>query len=218
MQHMHGMDMSTHQMMMPGMLTQEQMGALKKAKGQEFDHLFLTGMIQHHNGALNMVKDLFEHCRLRTRCRGLQFRNRRRQRPTCRDQNHAKKCWENNPKRKTMKRVNVNALRLLLAPLALCSCFAANTLAQTPAPSPSQEASQAPDKTPPKQQENNPFAPEAAPALPPGMTGADVNDPRFKLTPGMYDAGEAAVGIKHILLVKKPDAFNSALKMPIARR
>src|SRR6185369_9380657 len=35
MQHMHGMDMSTHQMMMPGMLTQEQMGALKKAKGQE---------------------------------------------------------------------------------------------------------------------------------------------------------------------------------------
>jgi len=60
MQHMHGMDMSTHQMMMPGMLTQEQMGALKKAKGQEFDHLFLTGMIQHHNGALNMVKDLFD--------------------------------------------------------------------------------------------------------------------------------------------------------------
>ncbi|MGA8144642.1 MAG: DUF305 domain-containing protein [Candidatus Acidiferrales bacterium] len=46
--------------LMPGMLTPEQMAALKKAKGAEFDHLFLTGMIQHHNGALIMVKDLFD--------------------------------------------------------------------------------------------------------------------------------------------------------------
>jgi len=45
---------------MPGMLTPEQMEALRKAKGAEFDHLFLTGMIQHHNGALVMVKDLFD--------------------------------------------------------------------------------------------------------------------------------------------------------------
>jgi uncharacterized protein (DUF305 family) len=45
---------------MPGMLTPEQMEALRKAKGEEFDHLFLTGMIQHHNGALVMVKDLFD--------------------------------------------------------------------------------------------------------------------------------------------------------------
>ena len=45
---------------MPGMLTKEQMEALRKAKGAEFDHLFLTGMIQHHGGALTMVKDLFE--------------------------------------------------------------------------------------------------------------------------------------------------------------
>jgi len=35
------------------------MEALRKAKGSEFDHLFLVGMIQHHNGALTMVKDLF---------------------------------------------------------------------------------------------------------------------------------------------------------------
>jgi len=34
--------------------------ALRKAKGAGFDHLFLTGMIQHHNGALTMVKDLFD--------------------------------------------------------------------------------------------------------------------------------------------------------------
>jgi uncharacterized protein (DUF305 family) len=45
---------------MPGMLTPEQMEALRKAKGAEFDRLFLTGMIQHHNGALIMVKDLFD--------------------------------------------------------------------------------------------------------------------------------------------------------------
>jgi uncharacterized protein (DUF305 family) len=45
---------------MPGMLTPAQMGALRQAKGAEFDHLFLTGMIQHHNGALVMVKQLFD--------------------------------------------------------------------------------------------------------------------------------------------------------------
>ena len=49
---------STH--LMPGMLTPEQMQALRKAKGAEFDDLFLTGMIQHHGGALKMVKDLFD--------------------------------------------------------------------------------------------------------------------------------------------------------------
>jgi uncharacterized protein (DUF305 family) len=46
--------------LMPGMLTPKQMEALKKAKGAEFDQLFLSGMIQHHNGALVMVKELFD--------------------------------------------------------------------------------------------------------------------------------------------------------------
>ncbi len=46
--------------LMPGMLTPEQMEALRKAKGEKFDHLFLKGMIQHHGGALTMVKDLFD--------------------------------------------------------------------------------------------------------------------------------------------------------------
>jgi uncharacterized protein (DUF305 family) len=46
--------------MMPGMLTPAQMKALAAATGPEFDHLFLTGMIQHHTGALTMVKDLFK--------------------------------------------------------------------------------------------------------------------------------------------------------------
>jgi uncharacterized protein (DUF305 family) len=55
------MDISGRPMpLMPGMLTPEQMEALRKAKGPEFDRLFLTGMIQHHNGALIMVEDLFD--------------------------------------------------------------------------------------------------------------------------------------------------------------
>jgi uncharacterized protein (DUF305 family) len=63
---MSGMNHSGHNMsnhnhaLMPGMLTRKQMDALKNAKGKEFDQLFLKGMIQHHNGALTMVKDLFE--------------------------------------------------------------------------------------------------------------------------------------------------------------
>jgi uncharacterized protein (DUF305 family) len=60
MPEMPGMDMSSHSMLMPGMLTAEQMEALKKARGAEFDRLFLTGMIQHHGGALIMVTDLFD--------------------------------------------------------------------------------------------------------------------------------------------------------------
>jgi uncharacterized protein (DUF305 family) len=54
------MNMAPKPMMMPGMLTPEQMKALANATGPRFDHLFLTGMIQHHGGALTMVKDLFD--------------------------------------------------------------------------------------------------------------------------------------------------------------
>jgi uncharacterized protein (DUF305 family) len=56
-----GMEMSGQAMApMPGMLTPQQMEQLGNAHGDQFDHLFLTGMIQHHNGALIMVKDLFD--------------------------------------------------------------------------------------------------------------------------------------------------------------
>ena len=50
---MKGMDM------MPGMLTPQQMQALAKVSGTPFDRLFLSGMIQHHTGALTMVQELF---------------------------------------------------------------------------------------------------------------------------------------------------------------
>ena len=52
--------MPEHSMLMPGMLTTKQMDDLREAKGDDFDQLFLKGMIQHHNGALVMVKDLFD--------------------------------------------------------------------------------------------------------------------------------------------------------------
>lgn len=59
---------------------------------------------------------------------------------------------------------------------------------------------------------------EPAPALPAGMKGADISDPRFKLTPGLYDAGEAASGIKHLSLIKKPNAFQLGTNNPDDQR
>ena len=53
------MDGGVHEMLMPGMLTEDQMRQLDQARGPEFDRLFLTLMIQHHKGAVSMVKDLF---------------------------------------------------------------------------------------------------------------------------------------------------------------
>jgi uncharacterized protein (DUF305 family) len=60
----HGMVMNmngmTHEMLMPGMLTESQLKQLDDARGKEFDRLFLSFMIQHHKGAVTMVKDLFD--------------------------------------------------------------------------------------------------------------------------------------------------------------
>ncbi len=60
MAEMPGMAMGDSVARMPGMLTPQQMDALRAARGAEFDRLFLSGMIQHHKGALVMVKDLFD--------------------------------------------------------------------------------------------------------------------------------------------------------------
>lgn len=56
---MPGMGGMGHMHMMPGMLTPEQMTELRNARGVEFDRLFLEGMIQHHQGAIDMVATLF---------------------------------------------------------------------------------------------------------------------------------------------------------------
>jgi hypothetical protein len=106
-----------------------------------------------------------------------------------------------------MSRVHAIALRLLTAFLVLCSCLAVSTLAQTSQPSPQPSPTPTPEAKQASQDNGNPFAPQSAPPLPAGMTGSDTGDPRFKLSPGLYDAGEAAMGIKRLMLFKKPDAF-----------
>ncbi len=102
-----------------------------------------------------------------------------------------------------MKQVPRIAFRAAVTAIILCCGVSRmHAQAQTPAtPPPAQEPAKAPEE------EENPFAPQPAPALPPGMTGSDANDPRAKLTPGLYDAGETSMGIKHLQLLKKPDAF-----------
>ncbi len=99
-----------------------------------------------------------------------------------------------------MNRMPSLAFRVAVAAIILF--FGVNRLpaqAQKPAaPPPAQE---------PAGEERDPFAPEPSPAPAPGMTGSDVNDPRAKLAPGLYDAGETSMGMKHLMLVKKPDAF-----------
>ena len=95
---------------------------------------------------------------------------------------------------------------------------------QTPATPPSAEKSDEKDKgtqvhkskdiESDDEEESNPFAPEPPVPLPPGMAGSDASDPRAKLTPGLYDAGETSMGMKHLALLKKPDAFQLGASDP----
>ncbi len=111
-----------------------------------------------------------------------------------------------------MNRIPSAAFRIAVAAFILCS-GAGRIFAQAPAtPAPAQEPAKEPAKDQDAQQ--NPFVPQPAPPLPAGMTGSDINDPRYKLTPGLYDAGEASMGIKHLLLLKKPDAFQLGTDNP----
>src|SRR5215475_10493991 len=104
-----------------------------------------------------------------------------------------------------MNRAHTMAFRLLVGALLLWTCFDGNMQAQTPSSQePTKPANAKPDQ---KKAEEDPFAPEPAPPLPPGMTGSDANDPRAKLSPGMYNAGEVSLGMKHLQLLKKPDPF-----------
>jgi len=116
-----------------------------------------------------------------------------------------------------MNRIQRIALRLAaVAALVLCCNFGAlkaqTASPQSESPSSSAPPTPAPAKTP--EMEKNPFEPEPAPPLPAGMTGSNVNDPRFKLTPGLYSAGETSMGMNHLLLLKKPDAFQLGVTDP----
>ena len=105
-----------------------------------------------------------------------------------------------------MNRLHSLAFRLLVTSLLFCFCFAIRIQAQTTTPSP-ESAKPAETKPADKKADENPFAPEPAAPLPAGMSGSDANDARAKLTPGMYDAGETSLGLKHVMLFKKPAAF-----------
>jgi len=96
---------------------------------------------------------------------------------------------------------------LPLVAIAVVLFFPGLSNSQEQKPTPEASGQVAPQAQEKPKAEADPFAPQPAPPLPPGMTGSDANDPRAKLTPGMYDAGEAAKGLKHIAFVKKPDAF-----------
>jgi hypothetical protein len=63
-------------------------------------------------------------------------------------------------------------------------------------------------------EEEDPFTPLPAVPLPPGMTGSTTNDPRVGLKPGLYDAGEVAMGMEHLAFVRKPDAFQLSSTEP----
>jgi hypothetical protein len=96
------------------------------------------------------------------------------------------------------------------AVLAAFGVPACTVLAQGPAPA----TTPAPAPAPKAPAMENPFAPAPAPPLPAGMTGSDTSDPRYSLKPGLYDAGEAASGMKHVAFLKKPDTFQITATSP----
>jgi hypothetical protein len=105
-----------------------------------------------------------------------------------------------------MNRVHRIACRvtgIALAAILLCSSVSA-VQAKAPAPQAPAAQSASPQSS----------APEPAAPLPAGMTGSDPTDPRAKLTPGLYDAGETSMGMKHLVLLKKPDAFQLGTTNP----
>ena len=109
-----------------------------------------------------------------------------------------------------MNRIEAFEFRLAVVALiagALCArsrILQAQAPAATPAPAPAATATSAP------------AAEEKDPPLPPGMTGSTLNDPRVGLQPGLYDAGEAAMGMEHVAFLKKPAAFQLSSTDPDA--
>jgi hypothetical protein len=81
-------------------------------------------------------------------------------------------------------------------------------LAQAPA-APAAPAAQAA-----AEEDDDPFVPQPAVPLPPGMTGSTTSDPRVGLKAGLYDAGETAMGMEHLAFVKKPEAFQLSSTNP----
>jgi len=104
-----------------------------------------------------------------------------------------------------MSRIQQMAFRLFVGSFLLGLIFLGRSQAQTSSSQDSAKSAKANAEQ--KKAEDDPFAPEKAPPLPAGMTGSDPNDPRATLKPGLYDAGETSMGLNHLQLFKKPDAF-----------
>jgi hypothetical protein len=96
--------------------------------------------------------------------------------------------------------------RLLIGVALAAVLFASVSRLQAQNPGPSAPAQPQQQAEKPPSDDDGAFTPEPA-VLPPGMTGSDTNDPRAHLAPGMFNAGEAASGIRHLMLAKKPEAF-----------
>ncbi len=77
-----------------------------------------------------------------------------------------------------------------------------------------QEPAAKPSAEQQKQAANDPFTPEPAPPLPAGMTGSETSDPRYGLKAGLYNAEAVARGLRHISLLKKPEAFQLEATTP----
>lgn len=90
----------------------------------------------------------------------------------------------------------MNRIKTVTVVFCLSLLSVAAVLAQDPTPAPQPE---------------NPFALKKAPPLPSGMKGSDAADPRAKLSAGLFDAGVTSFGIKHLQLLKKPEAFDLGL-------
>jgi hypothetical protein len=100
-----------------------------------------------------------------------------------------------------MNRMSAVAMRAALAAAVLGTGMLYAQSAPTATPDPKSTSKPTPTD------ELDEFAPKPAPPLPAGMTGSNTNDPRYTLKPGMYDAGEAAMGMQHLDFVKKPEPF-----------
>ena len=107
-----------------------------------------------------------------------------------------------------MNRTRAFAFRLVVAAFALAvfNSTIVGVKAQTPAAPAAKPAPPADDE--------EPLTPQAPPPLPPGMTGSTMNDPRVGLKAGLYDAGEAAMGMEHLAFLKKADAFQLPATQP----
>lgn len=100
------------------------------------------------------------------------------------------------------------AFRLVAAAfaLALFNSTAVSVKAQAPAAPAAKPAAPAVD--------DESSTPQPPPPLPPGMTGSTMNDPRVGLKAGLYDAGEAAMGMEHVAFLKKAATFQLPATQP----